>query len=116
MRSGRPCPRYSSPCRARRISASGGDDIRESSSRGRGVLLLFPASAPFDFLIEAAFGFIAQPFAFEHLAEEMRESAVRCVRRGRLRHVADDVAENVEADKIDGAESGGTSASQQLVR
>ena len=69
--------------------------------------LVFFAVAALDFLVEAAFGLVAQPFLARASGGRSREGADRCARRGRSRHVADDVAENVEADEIDGAEGRG---------
>ena len=74
------------------------------------VVLTFAA---FDFLVEAAFGFVAQPLALEHLAEKVGELEVAAlVKSGGRRcpphtfpgHVGDNVAEDVEADKVNGAE------------
>ena len=61
----------------------------------------------FHLLIEAAFGFVAQPFALDHLAEEGRDLQFAALIAHVLCHVADDVAEDVESDEVDGAEGGG---------
>ena len=103
------CRRCSWPYRGRRISVSGGDDSREFSNRARGALLLLPGVGGRGLrphlLVEAAFGFIAKPLAFEHLAEERGNLQFAALVVDVLGHVGDDVAENVETDQIDGSES-----------
>ena len=59
------------------------------------------------FFVEAAFGFVAQPFAIEHLREEIRQAKVTAFVVDVCGHVADDVAEDVQSHQINGAESCG---------
>ena len=59
------------------------------------------------FLVEATFGFVAQPLAVEHLAEEIGQLQIAALVVDVLRHVTDDVPKDVEADQVDGAESCG---------
>ena len=48
--------------------------------------------------VEAAFGFVAEPFAIEHLREEIRQAKVTAFVVDVCGHVADDVAEDVQSD------------------
>ena len=59
-------------------------------------------------LVEALAGFVAEPFAFEHLREERRELNVGAlVLIVGCAEVADDAAENVEADHVGEAKGSG---------
>ena len=57
------------------------------------------------FFVEAALGLVAKHLALEHVREEIRQLEFAALVANVLRHVADHVAENVEPDQIDGAES-----------
>ena len=76
--------------------------------------LVFFAVGALRLLVEAAFGFVAQPLFLQHLAEELGEAQITAFVVDIGGHVADDVAEDVEADQIDGAEGGGLGPSHGL--
>ena len=78
----------------------------------------FAVGRAFTLLVKAALGFVAQPFALQHLLVEVRQRirsrATRPDRR--LLHVADHVPENVEPDQIDRCGRSPTSAIPQRRR
>src|SRR6266851_8904673 len=62
---------------------------------------------PYILLVEAAFRFVAEPLALQHLAKETRDLQVAALVVYVLRQVRNYVAEDVEADQIDRPERGG---------
>ena len=48
--------------------------------------------------VEAAFGFVSEPFALDHLREEVRQAQVAAFVVDIGSHVADHVAENIQSD------------------
>ncbi len=60
-----------------------------------GALLLF---------VEAALGLVAEPLLLQHLSVEVGNLQIAALVSDIGFHVADDVTQNVEADKVDGSE------------
>ena len=56
---------------------------------------------PYILLVETAFGFVAEPFAVEHLLEKVGQHGAICLVTTELRHIAHYVTEDIESDKID---------------
>ena len=81
-------------------------DGRYSSVAVSSVQISRLSPSPFCFLIEAAFGLVAQQSALDHLRQELRhdEHFALFIFGKRFVQVLDDVSEDVEADEIKRAE------------
>ena len=79
-----------------------------------GQALIFFSFSSFHLFVEAAFGFVAEPLFLQHLLEEIWQAQIAALVVNVGSHVADDVAEDVEADKIDGAEGRGLRPADSL--
>ncbi len=71
-----------------------------------GHALVFFTFVAFYFFIETALGLVAEPLAFEHLAEKRGDLQLAAFVFDILRHVRNHMPEDIEADEVDGAEGG----------
>ena len=61
-----------------------------------GKAFVFFALAAFPFLVEASFGFVAQPFTLQHLREELRQAQLAAFVVDVRGHIANHVPQNIQ--------------------